>query len=253
MSYLPYEAEATTQACDNYSTPEQSQSNKAKLGEADSATKTVTIEVDEDGINEEATKGASPSTTQHTGTLLIDTDTSTQIETKITKSEAKESEQVTTSEVSTHGDDQLPPQEVQELIKQYGPKADLLPPLSEPVPDNWKVLDKEFMAVSILMIPYMAHNFIGDPDVSIGMGKIRVVICDAQITRLGMFDMLTKAKTGQHVEMEGVTRTDMRAFRLEPYTSPGLLTVDGEEVYYGPIQVQIHPALARVMCRKRRM
>ena len=253
MSYLPYEAEtteqSTSQACDNTNTPEQS--DWAKLGEADSSTERVTIEVDKDRTNEAATKEASQSTTQQTGTLPVDMDTSTQV--KITKSEATESEQLTTSEASTHSDSQHPPQGNEQLIKQYGPKADLLPPLSEPVPMNWVTLEQEFMAVTILMISHMAHNFIGDPEVSIGTGKLHVVICDGQISRLGMFGMLTKAETGQHVEMEGVTRIDMRAFRLEPYTAPGMLTIDGEEMYYGPIQVQIHPALARVMCRKRRV
>ena len=101
------------------------------------------------------------------------------------------------------------------------------------------------------MIPHMAHNFFGDPEISIGEGKIRIVICDGNIKRLGMLGMLTKADTGGHMEIDGVLRRDVKAFRLEPFTSPGMLTIDGEEVYYGPIQCQIHPSLARVMCRKR--
>ena len=103
------------------------------------------------------------------------------------------------------------------------------------------------------MIPHMAHNFFGDPAFAIGSGKIRVIIVDGQITRLGMFGLLTKADTGEHVEMNGVLRKDMKAFRIELHTSLDMLTVDREEVYYGALQCQIYPTLARVMCRKRRV
>ena len=41
--------------------------------------------------------------------------------------------------------------------------------------------------------------------------------------------------------MNGVLRKDVMAFRFEPHTAPGMLTIDGEEVYYGPLQCQIHP------------
>ena len=98
----------------------------------------------------------------------------------------------------------------------------------------------------------MAHNFFGDPTFAIGTGKIRLVIVNGQISRLGMFGLLTKTDTGEHVEMNGVLRKDAMAFRLEPLTSPGMLTIDGEEMYYGPLQCQIHPTLA-FMCRKRRV
>ena len=181
-------------------------------------------------------------TTEQTGTQEINTETSvsTQPETKIEASEPSNHESET-------------PRGNMEVIHQFGPKADLLPPLSGPVPDNWETIEREFMSVTTLMIPHVAHNFYGDPEVSIGGGKFRLVICDGQITRVGMFGFLTKADTGQHVKMEGVMRKDAIAFRLEPHTTPGMLTIDGEVVYYGPLQCQIHPGLARVMCRKRQV
>ena len=66
------------------------------------------------------------------------------------------------------------------------------------------------MSVTILMIPraykplmiphkIMAHNCFGDPAFAIGTGKFRVVIVDGQISRLGMFGLLTKADTGEHL------------------------------------------------------
>ena len=52
--------------------------------------------------------------------------------------------------------------------------------------------------------------------------------------------------------MQGVGFVDCKVFRLVPVTPEGLLTVDGEEVHYGPMQAEVHAHLGRVMCRRRR-
>ena len=66
--------------------------------------------------------------------------------------------------------------------------------------------------------------------------RFRRLWCGGEITRLGMFGLLTKADTGEHLEIEGILHKDVRVFRLEPHTAPGMLTIDREEVYYpGPL------------------
>ena len=137
------------------------------------------------------------------------------------------------------------------IIHQLGPQADLLPPISGPVPRHWETTEGEFISVIPSMIPFLSQQFFSDPDVPIGSGKIHIVTCDNQISRFGMLGVMTKASTGRYLEMDGVERKDVKAFRLEPLTTPGMLTIDGEEVKYGPLQCQVHPRLARVMCRKR--
>ena len=269
ISYLPYEAEpteqTTTQTSDSTNPkeqsdePQQEDSDKLQRDQSDkppqqeesetvSSSESVTIDLEEEKeeLKEEALTTA---TIEQTGTgqeTHPDTSapTSVHVETQTTNSQSTESApSVQDSQQQTR----------QQNFAQFGPKADLLPPLSGPVPENWETIEREFMAVTFLMIPHMANNFFGDLVFSIGTGKIRIVICGGEITRLGMFGLLTKADTGQHLEMEGVLRKNVRAFRLEPRTAPGMLTIDGEEVYYGPLQCQIHPTLARVMSRKRRL
>jgi len=66
----------------------------------------------------------------------------------------------------------------------------------------------------------------------------------------GMLQMMMSLETGLRVSDHGDTMIiPVLAFRLEPDPSlpPGLLTVDGECVDYGPIQAQVLPSLARVM------
>lgn len=43
--------------------------------------------------------------------------------------------------------------------------------------------------------------------------------------------------------------TRVRALRLEPYSSKGVITVDGEVVEYGPVQAQVHGGIARLITR----
>lgn len=134
----------------------------------------------------------------------------------------------------------------------YGPSTDLLPSLSDPVPSNWKTIENEFLSVSVLMIPHMSNNFFGDPKMSIGTEKLRLVFVEHAMSRMNMVAMLMDADSGKHISMDNILTVDCKAYRLEPETPVGLLTVDGESVPYGVVQSQIHPGLARVMCRKRR-
>ena len=131
-----------------------------------------------------------------------------------------------------------------------GPRPDLLPEITEDVPDNWKTIEGDFLTVSPLMIPHLSSNFFGDPSMSIGTGKIRIMYV-RRMSRLGLLSMLTKAEKGTHLERPEVEIVDVKAFRLEPQTEEGIMTVDGEVVKYGPMQAQVHQHLARVFCCKR--
>ena len=130
-----------------------------------------------------------------------------------------------------------------------GPRPHLLPDITEAVPDNWKVIEGEFLSITPLMIPHMSSNFFGDPKMSIGTGKIRILYM-RKMSRFGMLGVLTDAEKGNLLDRPEISSIDAKAFRLEPYTEEGILTVDGEVVKYGPIQAQIHQHLARVFCSK---
>jgi len=53
---------------------------------------------------------------------------------------------------------------------------------------------------------------------------------------------------GTHLTCSGVDMVPVKAFRIEPMEgTTGHITVDGEEVDYGPLQAEIFPSLASVM------
>ena len=133
------------------------------------------------------------------------------------------------------------------------PPTDLLVPFDQPLPpDVWTSREENYLSWNAYMITHLTSDHFCDRDFSMGTGLLRLIWVDGCITRKGAFDMFAKAEKGRHTELDEVCRIDVKAFRLEPLTHPGILTVDGERVSYGSIQAQVHPKLARVMSRKRR-
>ena len=126
------------------------QSDEPQQEEVVSSTKRKFIEVHEESENdivkEDVGNGGdvTMTTTEQTGTQKLNTGRSmpTQPETN-----------TESNEPSNH--DGEPPRGNMEVIHQFGPKADLLPPLSGPVPDNWETIEREFMSVTTLMIPHV--------------------------------------------------------------------------------------------------
>lgn len=159
-----------------------------------------------------------------------------------TTSEARNGEQVADSES---------PSKSRTFVQ--GPKTPLLPKsVTDPVPGDWVTLDAEFLIASAVMIPHMGNGFIADPNFSIGTGRFRILYVCSDMGRFELLSLLSGADSGNHLEMDKVKLVDARAYRIEPITAPGMLTLDGEVVPYGPMQGQVHKHLARVMCRKRR-
>ena len=131
------------------------------------------------------------------------------------------------------------------------PPTDLLVPLSDPVPSNWKTVEGQFVGVNIVMTPFLGHNAIGTTDQRLGSGKIHIVY-SLELSRFGMLHMLLTVGSGSYLNRADTLTVKTCAYRLEPLTSEGILVVDGEVVEYGPIQVQVHPHMLRIMSRKRR-
>lgn len=132
------------------------------------------------------------------------------------------------------------------------PKADLLVPLDQPLPPTWTTKEDDFLAFNPAMISHLSsENFI-DRNFSMGTGKFRLLWMDGSTTRANALNIMASSGSGNHVNLPKVFTKDVRAFRLEPLSPPGMLTVDGEKMPYGPMQAQVHPRLARLMSRKRK-
>ena len=133
-----------------------------------------------------------------------------------------------------------------------GPHLKLLPHLSQDVPGSWKTLQVDLLSFSALLTSHISRSFIGDPAKRIGSGGLRVVLFRSEMSRFDLVRLLMDSESGKHLSREHVTVLEVSAFRLEVVTEPGMITVDGEAMPYGRLQVELHPRVARLMSRKRR-
>lgn len=83
-------------------------------------------------------------------------------------------------------------------------------------------------------------------------GLIWLLIIQAGTKRSQLLQFLLGLSTGAHLNFisknSKIQLLPVKAFRIEPDpTEQGYITVDGEQVEYGPIQAEIYPELGRVM------
>ena len=140
------------------------------------------------------------------------------------------------------------------ISKSSKPSTELLPSsFTDAVPNNWKTVEGNFIAFSSFLQPFLGHGFIGgNIDLTMGSGTMQLTYILDDATRKDMFDVIYTADTGLYLQKGFAHNVKTRAYRLEMFTSPGHLTVDGEEVEYGSHQVQVLPQMIHVMSRKRR-
>ena len=125
--------------------------------------------------------------------------------------------------------------------------TDLLKPLSEPVPDNWVTLDQRFIQVAATYQTHLARDFFVSSECRLNDGLIHLAVTPGECTRRQIMQQFTDFQEGNIMDNPDVEVIKVRAFRLEPITTPGHMTVDGELVDYGPIQGQVLPSMARIM------
>jgi len=124
-----------------------------------------------------------------------------------------------------------------------------LAPLSEPVPEDWVVIEDEFLTVCAVYQSHLGPDLMATPAARMNDGLVYLLVVRAPLTRAMLFTLMSQMETGAHVDNEKVEIIPIRAFRLEPLSPGGNIAVDGEKVKYGPVQGEVIPGLARLMCR----
>lgn len=157
-----------------------------------------------------------------------------------------------TTDDTNHSEGQLQPPKCGSASVNNGPPTPFINhSLSDPVPSNWVVIESDFTNVNLTTVSHMAHDVFATNQASIGCGTIYLVYVESHLTRrMDLFKMIDKMSKGNHTEMSMVRVVEVKAFRIEPDSSPGIMTLDGEEIPYGPMQAQIHPQMGRVIGRR---
>nr|XP_032648951.1 sphingosine kinase 2 [Chelonoidis abingdonii] len=130
-----------------------------------------------------------------------------------------------------------------------GPPDELLVPLGQPVPGSWVTVEDNFVLVLAIYQSHLGADLFAAPFARFDDGLIHLCFIKAGISRAALVRLFLAMEKGNHFEQEcpHLVHVPVRAFRLEPLTRKGILTVDGERVEYGPIQGQVHRGLARLI------
>ncbi|XP_072530630.1 sphingosine kinase 1-like [Salminus brasiliensis] len=134
--------------------------------------------------------------------------------------------------------------------KEHGPVDDLMTPLGEPVPADWTVVEeRDFVLVLATCHSHLAEDLMVVPDARPDDGHIHLFYVTAAVSRPALLRLFLAMEKGTHLASESphLVYRRVRALRLEPVTRPGVITVDGEQVEYGPVQAQVHRGYARII------
>ncbi|XP_035680290.1 sphingosine kinase 1-like [Branchiostoma floridae] len=124
----------------------------------------------------------------------------------------------------------------------YGPPSPLLPPLDQPVPADWVTIETDFVTMIIQSISHISEGYFSSPCSSFDDGVLFLSFLKSGVSRRQMLKFMGKMAEGTQVFDFGSDGGYVccKAFRVEPVTPPGLMTLDGEKIEYGPVQGQVH-------------
>ncbi|XP_061572936.1 sphingosine kinase 2 [Cololabis saira] len=130
------------------------------------------------------------------------------------------------------------------------PRDDLVPPLDQPLPTrDWVTIEGDFVLVLALYQTHLGADLHAAPQARFDDGLIHLTFVRAGISRATLLRLFFAMERGTHhsVTSPYVSHVTCKAFRLQPLSTKGTLTVDGELVPYGPLQAQVHPSMARLI------
>ncbi|XP_029308474.1 sphingosine kinase 2 [Cottoperca gobio] len=130
------------------------------------------------------------------------------------------------------------------------PRDDLLPPLDQALPTrDWVTIEGDFVLVLALYQSHLGADLHAAPQARFDDGLIHLTFVRAGISRATLLRLFFAMERGTHhsVSSPYVSHITCKAFRLQPLSTRGTLTVDGELVPYGPLQAQVHPSMARLI------
>ncbi|XP_054460883.1 sphingosine kinase 2-like [Anoplopoma fimbria] len=131
-----------------------------------------------------------------------------------------------------------------------GPHDSLLPPLDQPVPSDWVVVEEEEFVLMLAMYQsHLAEDLFAAPEATSDDGVIHLFYVRAGISRAALLKLFLAMEKGTHMvtNCQHLVHAKVRALRLEPLSPKGIITVDGEVVDYGPVQAEVHRGLARLI------
>ena len=111
---------------------------------------------------------------------------------------------------------------------------------------KWHVIEDDFIFIWGMNTAWAAHDMNVTPYAQLNDGAMDILIMRKGTSRVEILQALLLCGKGKHLDLPHLEYYKVKAFRLEPLTKKGILVVDGEQVDYSPIEMQIIADLACV-------
>lgn len=114
---------------------------------------------------------------------------------------------------------------------------------------DWQVLEGEFIALWVMNVAWATHSVLAAPHARLADGYMDVLIIRKGITRWRLLTAFLKIATGEHLLIPEMEYYKVRCLHLEPLSPEGLLAVDGEQIKYRSVEMNVLANHAQVFCR----
>ena len=126
---------------------------------------------------------------------------------------------------------------------------DYIPPLWEAVPSNWTTIEDDFIMIQSASQSHLSPTVHFAPHSELADGIIWLAYITSKVSIKNLLRFLSSLESARHIDLPYVKIIPVRAFRLEPLTSGGTLSIDGEAFDSQPCQVQILPSMGKIFIR----
>ncbi|KAM3589051.1 sphinganine kinase lcb4 [Umbelopsis sp. WA50703] len=132
-----------------------------------------------------------------------------------------------------------------------GEVVDSIPPLSEPVPENWTTVNGDISVFLTSKVPWLARGMLSHPYCMPNDGLLDLMLIRNGAGIGQQLDVFTKLEKGKHISSDIIEYYKVKAFRLTPVSKPSekknYVAIDGEHSPVKPFQVEVHPCLGAVL------
>lgn len=129
-------------------------------------------------------------------------------------------------------------------LRYYPGRLSFIPPDQ----DTKQVIEDDFVLVWTMNAKWTAHNMIVAPSGSLTNGEMDILLVRRGVSRWQLLRAFLLIGKGKHIDLKGIECYRAKSLKLEPLNSKGILAVDGEQVEYKEITMEVKSAGATVYC-----
>jgi sphingosine kinase len=107
----------------------------------------------------------------------------------------------------------------------------------------------DFILVWAMNVIWAAYDLKAAPYAHLSDGAMDLLVIRRGISRWQLLFAFLRCANGKHISLPYVEYYKVRSFRLEPLCDCGILAIDGEQIDYSPLQVQVLRGITRIFGR----